>query len=60
MILMNSVDVYLSNNQILFQIGNISFQSRLLDGIYPETKEFVPTTFGIEIKANYHELYKCI
>lgn len=52
-----SVDVYLANNQILFQIGNISFQSRLLDGIYPETKEFVPTTFGIEIKANYHELY---
>ena len=53
----NSVDIYLANNQILFQIGNISFQSRLLDGIYPETKEFVPTTFGIEIKANYHELY---
>lgn len=52
----NAVDMYLSNNQILFQIGNISFQSRLLDGIYPETKEFVPTSFGIEIKANYHEL----
>lgn len=52
----NSVDIYLANNQILFQIGNISFQSRLLDGIYPETKEFVPTTFGIEIKADYHEL----
>lgn len=52
----NAVDMYLSTNQVLFQIGNISFQSRLLDGIYPETKEFVPTSFGIEIKANYHEL----
>ena len=52
-----SVDIYISSNQILFQIGNISFQSRLLDGIYPDTQEFVPTTFGIEIMANYQELY---
>ena len=54
----DAIDVYLAHNQVLFQIGNISFQSRLLDGEYPETKDFVPTTFGIEIKANYHELYE--
>lgn len=56
----DAVDVYLSNNQILFQMSNISFQSRLLDGIYPETREFVPTTFGIEIKADYQELYNAL
>lgn len=54
----DAIDVYLAHNQVLFQIGNISFQSRLLDGEYPETKDFVPTTFGIELKANYHELYE--
>jgi len=53
----HSVDIYLSSNQVLFQIGNISFQSRLLDGVYPDTNEFTPKTFGIEIKANYQELY---
>ncbi|MGL4335911.1 MAG: DNA polymerase III subunit beta [Turicibacter sp.] len=52
----NAIDMYISNNQILFQIGNLSFQSRLLDGVYPETREFVPTSFGIELKADYHEL----
>ena len=51
-----AVDMYISNNQVLFQIGNLSFQSRLLDGIYPETREFIPTTFGIEVKMNYQEL----
>ena len=53
----HSVEIYLASNQILFRIGNISFQTRLLDGIYPEMNEFIPTTVGIEIKANYQELY---
>jgi len=53
----HSVDIYLSSNQILFRTGNISFQTRLLDGIYPEMNEFIPTTVGIEIKANYQEVY---
>lgn len=51
------VEIYIATNQILFQIGNISFQSRLLEGVYPETNEFVPKTVGIEIKADYQELY---
>ena len=53
----HSIDMYLSSNQVLFQAGNLSFQSRLLDGIYPDTNEFTPKTFGIEIKADYQELY---
>lgn len=53
----DSVEIHLSSNQVLFQFGNISFQSRLLEGIYPETSEFVPTTVGIELKADYLELY---
>lgn len=53
----HSVDIYLSSNQALFKTGNISFQTRLLDGVYPEMNEFIPTTVGIEIKANYQELY---
>ncbi len=56
----NAVDMYISNNQVLFQFGNLSFQSRLLDGVYPETREFIPTTFGIEIKASYQELLEAL
>lgn len=51
------VEIHLSSNHVLFQFGNISFQSRLLEGIYPETSEFVPTTVGIEIKADFQELF---
>ena len=67
-----SVTVYLSNNQILFQTGGknpntaekekhqsyLAFQSRLLDGIFPDLADVIPSTFGIKIKANYQELYQ--
>ena len=55
-----AVDIHISNNQVLFQSGFVAFQSRLLDGIYPEVREFVPTTFGIEIKVKYHDLLEAL
>lgn len=40
-----TVEVYFSNNQILFRSDNISFYTRLLEGTYPDTDRLIPTEF---------------
>lgn len=44
------------DNQALFQIGNISFYSRLLDGNYPDTDRLLPTESTTEIEIDLAEL----
>ncbi len=48
--------IHLSNNLISFTLGNIIFQSRLLDGIYPETSRLIPKEFGLQQQFNRQEL----
>ncbi|HEM6308954.1 DNA polymerase III subunit beta [Streptococcus suis] len=40
-----TVEVFFSNNQILFRSEHISFYTRLLEGTYPDTDRLIPTEF---------------
>lgn len=40
-----TVEIFFSNNQILFRSENISFYTRLLEGNYPDTDRLIPTEF---------------
>ncbi|MDQ8760205.1 DNA polymerase III subunit beta [Streptococcus ruminantium] len=40
-----TVEVFFSNNQILFRSEHISFYTRLLEGTYPDTDRLIPTDF---------------
>lgn len=44
------------DNQILCQIGNISFYSRLLDGNYPDTDRLLPTESTTSVEFDLSEL----
>jgi len=52
--------ISITNNQILFKNSDISFQSRLLEGSYPDVASFIPTTFEIEVAVNYRELFNAV
>ena len=54
------VELVIQRNQVAFRFDYMSFQTRLLDGIYPSTKEFVPATFNTEIGIEKSELYKAV
>lgn len=50
------VKVCPGNNQVLCQIGNISFYSRLLDGSYPDTDRLLPTDSTTSVEFDLAEL----
>ncbi|MER0122171.1 DNA polymerase III subunit beta [Streptococcus sp. ZJ93] len=41
-----TVEVFFSNNQMLFRSEHISFYTRLLEGTYPDTDRLIPTEFN--------------
>jgi len=53
-------EVRITNNQILFKNGQISFQSRLLEGTYPDVASFIPTSFEIKVTVDYRELFNAV
>lgn len=50
------VKVCPGDNQVLCQIGNISFYSRLLDGNYPDTDRLLPTESTTSVEFDLSEL----
>jgi len=53
-------NIFITNNQILFKNGDMSFQSRLLDGVYPDVSAFIPTSYEIKVSVNYRDLYGAV
>ncbi|MBL6537843.1 DNA polymerase III subunit beta [Streptococcus suis] len=41
-----TVEVFFSNNQLLFRSEHISFYTRLLEGTYPDTDRLIPAEFN--------------
>ena len=44
----------------MFKLDNILFQSRLLNGTYPNVNNLIPSKFNVEINSNLKELYDAI
>jgi DNA polymerase-3 subunit beta len=57
---LDEVLIHLNHKSILFEYGNILFQSRLLDGNFPETSRLIPVEFPIVIKFNKNDLFVAI
>jgi len=53
---LDEILVHLNHKTILFEYGNILFQSRLLEGNFPETSRLIPTDFPIIIKFRTNDL----
>lgn len=56
----DELSLYLSNNKLLVKYKNVLFQTRLLDGNYPDTSKLIPNEFPIVIKFNKDELVDAV
>lgn len=54
------VKIHIFSNKILFEFDQILFQSRLLNGNFPDTSRLIPEEFKFRIKASLNELYEVI
>lgn len=55
-----NIKCYIDNNKVLFEIGSTYFETRLLEGNYPDTSRIIPSDFGLFIKFNRDELMQAI
>lgn len=54
------LEIYHDNNCLLFRFKNVLFQTRLLDGNYPDTSRILPPSFLINVKFNKAELLDAV
>lgn len=56
----DNIQIQMSENQILFNIGNLSFYSRLLEGTYPETDRLLPDSSTTDITFNSSKIFSAL
>ena len=56
----DNINIYFSLNKMLVTFKNICFQTRLLDGNYPDTSRLIPQDFPIVLKFNKDELFSAV
>lgn len=56
----DSVTLYFAVNKLLIKFKNVLFQTRLLDGNYPDTSRIIPTSFPIRLKFDKDELLDAV
>jgi len=54
------VEMFIAENKVIFKHKNLLFQSRLLEGRFPETSKLIPTEFPVEISFNKNDLISTI
>lgn len=56
----DNITLYFSANKLLVRYKNVLFQTRLLDGNYPDTSKIIPNSFPIIIRFNKDELLSAV
>ena len=54
------IEMHIFNNKILFKTGNTIFQSRLINGSYPNTANLLPKDSMLKIIVNINDFYNVI
>ena len=54
------VELHIFNNKILFKTGNLKFESRLINGTYPNTSNLLPEDSFLVIHTNLMNFYDVI
>lgn len=55
-----NIDLIFSTNKLLTKYKNVLFQTRLLEGNYPDTSRLIPADFPIIVKFNKDELLDAV
>lgn len=54
------IEMYFFNNKVIFKFDNIVFQSRLISGTYPNTKNLIPSDSLFDLKINTDLFYNMV
>ncbi len=54
------VNLYFTQNRLLAQYRNVCFQTRLLDGTYPDTSKLIPDSFETILSVNLNDYFNAI
>ena len=54
------VEVFMSENQILFKVGDINFISRLVEGDFPNYRSVIPAEYASKLKVNKNNLSEAL
>ena len=54
------VEIHLFDNKVLFKYKDYLFQSSLLNGVFPNTNNFIPTDFEIIMTTSLNDYYAAI
>ena len=54
------VEIHIFNNKILFKTGNLKFESRLINGTYPNTSNLLPDDSFLVISTKLSDFYDVI
>ena len=54
------IELHIFNNKILFKMDNTLFQSRLINGSYPNTTNLLPKDSLLKVNVNINDLYNVI
>ena len=54
------IELHIFNNKILFKTGNLKFESRLINGTYPNTSNLLPDDSMLVINTNLNDFYNVI
>lgn len=55
-----TIKIYLSDNQILFNVDSVDMISRLINGHYPDYKQIIPVSHQTEILVEKSELIRAV
>lgn len=56
----SDVELHIFNNKILFKTGNLKFESRLINGTYPNTSNLLPDDSYMIVSTTLNEFYNVI
>ena len=56
----DNVELHIFNHKILFKTGNLKFESRLINGTYPNTSNLLPNDSLLVVSTNLSDLYNVI
>ena len=54
------VELHIFNNKILFKNGSLKFESRLINGTYPNTSNLLPEDSFLVVSTNLNDFYNVI
>ncbi|MFA5163700.1 MAG: DNA polymerase III subunit beta [Patescibacteria group bacterium] len=55
-----NIEIYLSDNQILFSLGQTDLISRLISGNYPDYKQIIPNNIKTEVLIDRSEMLRAV